>query len=234
MKSIRSFADRVNASGRNVDILINNAGIMACPEDTTEDGFEVQFGTNHLGHFLMTNLISPSLTDGGRVVVLSSSAHQMGDIMFDDIDMKKGGYDPWKAYGQSKTANALFAVELNEKLSARNIEAFSVHPGVIGTNLGKYLRIRDYLMFMPMMIFGGLKRKSIPAGAATQVFAATAPEISGRGGSFLADCKIAPISRSKERDMTVVWPYAVDPAAAKKLWSLSEDMVGETFAQSQA
>ena len=229
--SIRAFAQRINSTGRKIDILINNAGIMACPEGTTEDGFEMQFGTNHLGHFLMTCLIAPSLSDGGRVVVLSSSAHQMSNVMFDDIDMKKGGYERWKSYGQSKTANALFAVELNRRLAARNIEVFSVHPGVIGTGLTKHLRIRDFLMFIPMMLTGAVKRKSIPAGAATQCFAGTAPEIVGQGGSFLADCKIAEISPEKKNDMTVVWPYAIDPEAAKRLWSLSEDMLGESFAQ---
>ena len=228
-KSIRAFAERINSGDRKIDLLINNAGIMACPEGTTEDGFEMQFGTNHLGHFLMTGLIAPSLTDGGRVVVLSSSAHQMSDVMFDDIDMKKGGYDRWKSYGQSKTANALFAVELNKRLADRNIEVFSVHPGVIDTGLGKHLGIRDYLMFIPLMLIGAIKRKSVPAGAATQCYAATAPEIAGRGGSFLADCKIAEVSPQKKRDMTVVWPYALDPEAAERLWSLSEEMLGEDF-----
>lgn len=229
--SIRAFAERINSGDRKIDLLINNAGIMACPESTTKDGFEMQFGTNHLGHFLMTCLIAPSLADGGRVVVLSSSAHQMSDVMFDDIDMKKGGYDRWKSYGQSKTANALFAVELNKRLAARDIEVFSVHPGVIGTGLTKHLRIRDFLMFIPLILTGAVKRKSVAAGAATQCFAATAPEIAGHGGSFLADCKIAEISSEKKRDMTVVWPYAIDPEAAEKLWSMSEDMLGETFAK---
>lgn len=228
-KSIRAFAERINAEDEKIDVLINNAGVMACPETKTEDGFEMQFGTNHLGHFLMTCLIAPSLADGGRIVVLSSSAHQMSNVMFDDIDMKKGGYDRWKSYGQSKTANALFAVELNKRLAHRNIEVFSVHPGVIGTNLAKHLGLRDYLMFIPMLITGAVKRKSVPAGAATQCFAATAPEIAGKGGSFLADCKIAEISAAKKRDFTVVWPYAVDPDAAQRLWSVSEEMLGETF-----
>ena len=228
--SIRAFAERINSGDGKIDLLINNAGIMACPEGTTEDGFEMQFGTNHLGHFLMTCLIAPSLTDGGRVVVLSSSAHQMSDVMFDDIDMKKGGYDRWKAYGQSKTANALFAVELNKRLAGRNIEVFSVHPGVIGTGLTKHLRIRDFLMFIPLILTGAVKRKSVSAGAATQCFAGTAPEISGHGGSFLADCRIAEISQNRKRDMTVVWPYAIDPKAAERLWSLSENMLGEKFA----
>lgn len=230
-KSIRAFAERINSAGRKFDLLINNAGIMACPEGTTEDGFEMQFGTNHLGHFLMTCLIAPSLKDGGRVVVLSSSAHQMSDVMFGDIDMKIGGYERWKSYGQSKTANALFAVELNKRLASRNIEVFSVHPGVIGTGLTKHLRIRDFLMFIPLMLIGAVKRKSVPAGAATQCFAGTAPEISGEGGGFLADCKIAKISPEKERKMTVVWPYAIDHKAAKHLWALSEEMLGEKFAK---
>jgi NAD(P)-dependent dehydrogenase (short-subunit alcohol dehydrogenase family) len=229
-KSIHAFADRINSSGRKIDILINNAGIMACPQGTTDDGFEMQFGTNHLGHFLMTCLIAPSLADGGRIVVLSSSAHQMSDVMFDDIDMKKGGYERWRSYGQSKTANALFAVGLNKRLAPRNIEVFPVHPGVIGTGLTKHLRIRDFLMFIPLMLIGAVKRKSIPAGAASQCFAATAPEITGKGGSYLADCKIAEISPEKKKDMTVVWPYALNPEHAERLWSMSEDMLGQKFA----
>ncbi len=232
IQSIRAFAERINSGDRKIDLLINNAGIMACPEQTTEDGFEMQFGTNHLGHFLMTCLIAPSLKDGGRVVVLSSAAHQNSDVLFDDIDMKKGGYERWKSYGQSKTANALFGVELNKRLAARNIEVFSVHPGVIiDTGLSKHLRLRDYLMFVPAMLFGVIKRKTVPAGAATQCFAATAPEIAGRGGSYLADCRIAEISPQKKRDMTVVWPYAVDPEAAERLWSLSEELLNEEFTQ---
>ena len=230
-KSIRAFAERINSRDRKIDLLINNAGIMACPEGTTEDGFELQFGTNHLGHFLMTCLIAPSLNDGGRVVVLSSAAHQMSDVMFDDIDMKKSGYEKWKSYGQSKTANALFGVELNKRLAARNIEVFSVHPGVIGTGLTKHLKIWDLLMFIPLMLIGAVKRKSVPAGAATQCFAATAPEIAGHGGSYLADCKIAETSPQKKRDMTVVWPYAINPEAAERLWLLSEDLLGKKFAE---
>lgn len=228
-QSIRAFAERINAGDRKIDLLINNAGVMACPEQTTEDGFEHQFGTNHLGHFLMTGLIAPSLADGGRVVVLSSGAHQMSGVMFDDIDMKKAGYHRWKAYGQSKSANALHALELNKRLADRNIEVFAVHPGVIDTGLGKHLQLRDYLMFIPMMVFGGLRRKSIPAGAATQCYAATAPEIAGRGGSYLADCKIADVSPEKKSDMTVAWPHIADPAAAERLWAISEDMLNEKF-----
>lgn len=230
-RSIHAFAERINGTDRKFDVLINNAGIMACPEGTTEDGFELQFGTNHLGHFLMTCLIAPSLVDGGRVVALSSAAHQISWVMFDDIDMKKKGYDRWKAYGQSKTANALFGVGLNKRLAARNIEVFSVHPGVIGTGLAKHLRVRDYLMFIPMILFGIVKRKSIPAGAATQCYAATAPEIAGHGGAYLADCRIAQVSQEKKRDMTVVWPYAIDPEAADRLWALSEEMLGESFSK---
>lgn len=230
MASIREFADRINGSGRKIDVLINNAGIMSCPEGKTEDGFETQFGTNHLGHFLMTCLIAPSIKDGGRVVSLSSSGHQISDILYDDLDFTKSGYDRWISYGQSKTANALFAVELNKRLADRNIEAFAVHPGGIQTNLARHVNILQMLWFIPRIIMGGISMKSVEAGASTQCYAATAPEITGQGGKFLANCRIAPVSPEKSRKDSVVWPYAQDAASAKRLWAISEEMVGHRFA----
>ncbi|MEM7440788.1 MAG: SDR family NAD(P)-dependent oxidoreductase [Pseudomonadota bacterium] len=230
MASIRAFAERVNAGGEKIDVLINNAGIMACPQGQTEDGFETQFGTNHLGHFLMTALVAQSLKDGGRVVALSSSAHQMSDVLFDDIDFAKSGYNQWVSYGQSKTANALFAIGLNKRLAARGIEVFSVHPGAIQTGLGRHLSFVDILKFLPRILFGGIAMKSVQAGAATQCYAATAPEIKGQGGRFLANCGIAPISQERVRKDSVVWPYAQNADAAERLWTISEEMVGHQFA----
>ncbi|MEM1066063.1 MAG: SDR family NAD(P)-dependent oxidoreductase [Pseudomonadota bacterium] len=229
-KSIRSFADRIRATGAEFDIVINNAGVMACPEDKTEDGFEMQFGSNHLGHFLMTALIAPQIRSGGRVVALSSSGHQMSPVLFDDIQFETSPYEKWTSYGQSKTANALFAVGLNARLKDRGIEAFAVHPGAIMTELARHMDEADIERFTAMIDSGALPMKAIPQGAATQVYAATAPELTGHGGAYLADVKIAPVDEEAE-DMTVVRPYAIDPAAADRLWAVSEEMVGETLAR---
>lgn len=228
MASIRAFAERINARGAKIDILLNNAGVMACPWSTTEEGFELQFGANHLGHFLMTNLIAPSLADGGRVVNLSSAGHEISPVVFDDIGFKKRDYNKWAAYGQAKTANALFAVGLNERLAGRGIEAFSVHPGGIMTDLSRHLTEDDIKMFQQRLEEGTLVLKTVEQGAATGVYASTAPELAGRGGSYLADCRIAEVSEDGDRSVTVR-PYAVDPQQADRLWTLSEQMLGQRF-----
>jgi len=222
--SIRAFAARVLAKYPKIDILINNAGVMASPYMETSDGFELQFGSNHLGHFLMTTLLMPALSDGSRVVSLSSSAHHFANVMFDDIGFKSKDYDKWAAYGQSKTANALFAVGLNARLASRGAEAFSVHPGVIQTELARHMTEEDISMFAGGIESGEIPVKSIPQGAATQVYAATAPELAGKGGAYLADVQIAPIEADTE-DMRKARPYAIDPEAAERLWAVSEDMI---------
>ena len=226
--SIRAFADRILGRSSSIDILINNAGVMACPFEKTADGFEIQFGTNHLGHFLMTCLIAPKLTNGGRIVSLSSSGHQFSPVVFDDIQFENREYDRWLAYGQSKTANALFAVGLNKRLAHRNIEAFSLHPGAIQTDLSRHLPEEDVARFQRAIESGELPVKSVPAGAATQVYAATAPELAGEGGAYLADCTICPVSDA-DQPGNVVRSYAIDPENADRLWTISEQLVGETF-----
>ncbi|MEM9707769.1 MAG: SDR family NAD(P)-dependent oxidoreductase [Pseudomonadota bacterium] len=222
--SIRAFAERMLAKHPKIDILINNAGVMASPYMETSDGFELQFGSNHLGHFLMTSLLMPAFGEGSRVVALSSSAHQFAPVMFDDIGFKTKDYDKWAAYGQSKTANALFAVGLNERLKEKGAEAFAVHPGVIQTELARHMTEEDIAMFSGGIEAGTIPMKTVPQGAATQVFAATAPELSGKGGSYLADVQIAPIEDGTE-DFSKVRPYAIDPGAAEQLWNVSEEMV---------
>lgn len=229
LAAIRTFADRILARGETIDILINNAGVMACSAAKTDDGFELQFGANHLGHFLMTNLIAPALADGGRVVCLSSAGHNLSPVVFDDIQFARRDYDRWLSYGQTKTANALFAVGLNKRLSGRRIEVFSVHPGAILTDLARHLTEADIKMFEDRLAAGTMKMKPVESGAATQVFAATAPEIAGKGGSYLADCRIAEVTETGD-EATTVKPYAVDPALADRLWSVSEDLVGQRFA----
>ena len=222
--SIRAFAERMLAKHPKIDILINNAGVMASPYMETSDGLELQFGSNHLGHFLMTTLLMPALGHGSRVVVLSSSAHQFSPVMFDDIGFKSTPYEKWAAYGQSKTANALFAVGLNARLADKGAEAFAVHPGVIQTELARHMTEEDIAQFAGAIEAGIIPVKSIPQGAATQVYAATAPELAGQGGAYLADVQIAPIEDGTE-DFSKVRPYAIDKDDAERLWTVSEDMI---------
>ncbi len=225
--SIKSFAQRLLANHPKIDILINNAGVMACPYAETSDGFELQFGSNHLGHFLMTQLLMPALGEGSRVVSLSSAAHQFAPVMFDDIGFKSTDYDKWAAYGQSKTANSLFAIGLNKRLQSKGSEAFSVHPGVIETELARHMTEEDMEMFAAGIESGAIPVKTVPQGAATQVYAATAPELAGKGGAYLADVQIAPMEEGTE-DFSKVRPYAVDEEAAERLWIVSEEMISQS------
>lgn len=232
LASVRAFADRFLESHDSLQILVNNAGVMACPQGKTADGFELQFGTNHLGHFLLTCLIAPALVKGtpSRVVSLSSRAHQMSPVVFDDINFEHRPYHQWLSYGQSKTANVLFTVELERRLGARGVHALAVHPGVIQTELSRYMSEEDWELIRSRATARGgeLKLKTVEAGAATSVYAATAPELEGRGGIYLEDCHIAEVDDAEDASGGVR-SYAVDPEAAKRLWSLSEEMVGEVF-----
>jgi len=226
--SIRALAARVLAKPGSIDMLIDNAAVMACPHGQTQDGFELQFGTNHLGHFLLTNLLAPKLAPGARVVVLSSAAHHASPVVFEDIGFERRPYDKWQAYGQSKTANALFAVGLDARLKSRGVEAFSVHPGMIVTELMRHQGEEGMAMAKKLRDTGKMAFKSPEAGIATSLYAATAPELAGKGGAYLVDCGIARVS-ADERDFSVVRPYALDPAAAERLWTVSERLVGQTF-----
>ena len=228
LASIREFGERWNANHERLDLLINNAGVMACPQDTTSDGFERQFGTNHLGHFLLTGLVAPTLlaNGSGRIVNLSSRGHFRGTVDLDDPMFERRPYEKWRAYGQAKTANILHAVELDRRLSGRGIRAFALHPGVILTDLGRHLSQADIEAFTansdaPMQF------KTVEAGAATTVYAATAPELDGRGGLYLEDCGVAEVDDTSADGG--VRSYAVDPATAERLWTLSEELVGQTF-----
>lgn len=233
MSSIRAFAGRFLAKHEALDILINNAGVMACPFEKTRDGFEMQFGTNHIGHFLMTCLIAPALLKASpaRVVALSSRGHMMSNVLFDDVNFDNTPYDQWVSYGQSKTANILFAVELERRLGARGVHAYAVHPGVIMTDLSRHMSEEDYQLLLQRAAERGaeMRYKTIPAGAATSVYAATAPELEGRGGIYLEDCGVAAIN-DNEKANEGVRSYALDADAASRLWSLSEELVGESFA----
>jgi NAD(P)-dependent dehydrogenase (short-subunit alcohol dehydrogenase family) len=230
LASIRSFADRFLARHDAVQILVNNAGVMACPFGKTADGFELQFGTNHLGHFLMTGLITPTLLRGApaRVVSVSSRGHHMSPVVFDDIHFDRRPYDKWSSYGQSKTANILLAVELERRLGSRGVHANSIHPGTIATDLARHMDREDFELVRKRQPGGRMRLKSVEAGAATTVYTATAPELEGRGGLYLEDCGVANVDDAEDA-AGGVRSYAIDPDAAKRLWSISEEMVEQNF-----
>ncbi|OBX18803.1 short-chain dehydrogenase [Erythrobacter sp. QSSC1-22B] len=232
--SIRAAAEQALARFDHVDLLINNAGVMACPLSRTADGFELQFGTNHLGHFLLTNLLMPLLEKGEnpRIVNLSSRGHHLDSVHFDDLNYAERDYDKWEAYGQSKTANILFAVALEQRLSDKGIHAYAVHPGGIMTNLGRHLDEQDIANLRKRMESNaedkGMTFKTVPQGAATTCWAATAPELEDKGGLYAEDCAVADHSDSDPSGG--VRSYALDKDAAERLWSASEELVGATFA----
>lgn len=232
LADIRSAAAQVRAGHERIDLLINNAGVMACPFSRTDDGFEMQFGTNHLGHFLFTNLLLDPLlaAPNPRIVCLSSAGHRESPILWDDPNFEHTEYFNWTAYGQSKTANALFALELDRRFAPDGLHAFSVHPGVIPTPLARHLTEADlaWMASRPRRgDVGGMKFKSVEAGAATTVWAATSPELESHGGAYLADCQVSP--KVAERDgINSVDEWACDPAGAERLWELSAQLVGLT------
>ena len=237
LDSIRKAAAEANERFEKIDLLINNAGVMACDQAKTADGFEMQFGTNHVGHFLLTNLLVPLLEKGERprIVNLSSRGHHIAPVDFDDPNFESRDYDKWVSYGQSKTANVLFAVGLEKRLSDKGIHAYSLHPGGIMTNLGRHMSDQDMADLMERIRKNAEERgetpepfKTIPQGAATTCWAATAEELEGNGGLYCENCHVA--DQDDESTGGGVRSYAIDPDKADRLWSLSEEMVGESFA----
>lgn len=230
LDSVRQFADAYLKKYDSLNLLINNAGVMACPEGKTSDGFEMQFGTNHVGHFLLANLLAPALINGApaRVVALSSRAHHMSPFDFEDPHFESRDYNKWVSYGQSKTANVLFAVALDKRLADKGVRAYSVHPGVIETELSRHMDEEDRaLIGARSEQVGNWFVKTVPQGAATSVLAATAPELEGKGGVYLEDCQVAEL---EDESMAFgVRSYALDPDAAERLWALSEQLVGQNF-----
>lgn len=225
--SVRGFAERVLADGRPVDILINNAGIMACPENRVGPGWEAQFATNHLGHFALVNRIWPALTArGARVVSVSSGAHGITAMRWHDVQFDTG-YDKWQAYGQSKTANVLFAVALDKRGRDVGVRAFSLHPGAILTPLQRHLG-REEMVALGWVDEAGNgidpTFKTPEQGAATQVWAATSRQLDGLGGLYCLDCDVAPLA--VQPGDPGVRAYAVDPDEAERLWALSVDLTG--------
>ena len=233
LSSVARFAERAAGALDRVDVLINNAGVMCCPESRTADGFETQFGTNHLGHFALTLRLLPLLrrAERPRVVTLSSGGHRIADVDLADPNFKTTPYDPWVAYGRSKSANAHFAAELARR-SGEPMLSFSVHPGAIATQLGRHMtpelteallaRVRASASRQGGGSGGGMRFKSVEAGAATQVWAATSPDAAAHNGGYLADCGSTvpgPGDRGYE-------PWIDDATTAGRLWELSERLVG--------
>jgi len=230
LNSVRNAATEILLYHSEIQLLINNAGVMACPLSRTAQGFEMQFGTNHLGHFLFTGLLSQALIDGapGRVVNLSSGGHKFAKFNFEDPSYNHREYDKWQAYGESKTANVLFTVGLDLRTRERGVRAYAVHPGVIMTNLSRHMDETDYKALMERNPTSEpLQFKSLQQGAATTVWAASSPSLAKRGGIYLEDCQIAPAAAPGKS--TGVESYAVNASLAERLWALSEELVGQSF-----
>ncbi|MFB6287128.1 MAG: SDR family oxidoreductase [Candidatus Bipolaricaulia bacterium] len=211
--SVRGCVEAVRAHGQSLDAIIANAGIMALPQRQQAYGYERQFLTNHVGHFMLVTGLLDRLSEHGRVVMLSSSAHERAPaegIRFDDLS-GEGTYDPWTAYGQSKLANLLFARELARRFEGTSNVATAVHPGVIQTNLARHL---NPLLQRVLSVIRPVLLKSIPQGAATQVYAAVHPDAARLNGAYLADCNVAEASSP-----------AQDPALAERLWAATEEIV---------
>lgn len=230
LANVRAFAARFLDDHDRLDLLINNAGVMATPQGTTSDGFELQFGSNHLGHFLLTTLLAPALIAGApsRVISLSSRGHAFSDVDLDDPNFERTTYEPFVSYGRSKTANALFAVGFDKRFAAQGVHAYSVHPGGIHTELGRNMTPEVISTLMSQMADSGRQFawKTIPQGAATSVWAAIAPELEDHGGAYLEDCHVSVVSDDNTLN-DGVRPYAVDPDRADALWELSERLVAE-------
>ncbi len=231
LDSVRSAAAKILADHPQIHLLVNNAGVMACPLMRTAQGFEMQFGTNHVGHFLLTCLLAPALLAGapGRVVNLSSAGHKFAPFNFDDPNYSEREYEKWPAYGESKTANVLFTVGLDQRLRDRGVRAFAVHPGVIMTELSRHMVEADFESLSAKTPTGEeLVFKSVEQGSATSVWAATSADLDGKGGIYLENCQIA--LPAVQGSNSGVESYATDAAAAERLWTLSEDLVGQSFA----
>ncbi|HEX4508029.1 MAG TPA: SDR family NAD(P)-dependent oxidoreductase [Alphaproteobacteria bacterium] len=234
LASIRACADRIVAAGRPFDVIIANAGVMACPKGFTADGFETQFGTNHLGHFVLVNRIASLLKPGGRLVNLSSAGHRYSDVVLDDPNFAHTEYTPFGAYGRSKTANILFAVEFDRRHRDQGIRATAVHPGVIQTELSRHMSAEELSGLMDSINASRaagtppVTYKTVPQGAATTVWSGFVAPADHVGGLYCEDCHVAePATAPGVRGG--VQPYALDPETAKALWAKSEEMVGERF-----
>jgi NAD(P)-dependent dehydrogenase (short-subunit alcohol dehydrogenase family) len=239
LKSVRAAADKLLAKGELFDVVIANAGVMATPFGHTVDGFETQFGTNHLGHFVFVNRIARLIRDGGRLVNLSSAGHRYSNVDLNDPNFERTPYEPFVAYGRSKTANILFAVEFDKRHRGRGVRATAVHPGGIQTELGRYSepgRIEKVIAQINEQLAaegrGPFQWKTIPQGSATSVWAAVVAPADEVGGQYCENChvgKMVPVDQPISVISEGVRANALDHASAEALWKKSEEMVGETF-----
>ena len=239
LKSVRECADELLAKGQFFDVVIANAGVMATPFGHTADGFETQLGTNHLGHFVLINRIAPLLRKGSRVINLSSAGHRFSNIDLDDPNFERTAYEPFVAYGRSKTANILFAVAFDRRHRGRGVRAAAVHPGVIHTELARHMdpsRIEGMIKQMDDQLAAEGKKpfawKTIPQGAATSVWAGVVAPAEEIGGRYCENCHVGEIVPEGVTISGVsegVRGYALDPNNAEALWKKSEEMVGEKF-----
>ena len=234
LASVRACADALLDAGEPFDLVIANAGVMATPQGTTADGFETQFGTNHLGHFVLVNRVAPLMRSGGRLVNLASSGHRRADVDLDDPNFERTPYEEFVAYGRSKTANVLFAVEFDRRHRGRGVRATAVHPGGIQTELARHMT-QESLMRLVESIRASLppgtsdfKFKTIPQGAATTLWAGVVAPADEVGGRYCEDCHVAEVLDIGQT-LGGVRSYALDPERAKALWEKSEEMVGESF-----
>ena len=240
LASVRACADALVSEGKPFDLVIANAGVMACPFGKTADGFETQFGTNHLGHFVLVNRIASLLKPGARLVNLASSGHRFSDVDLEDPNFDHTPYAEFVAYGRSKTANILFAVEFDRRHKADGVRAAAVHPGGIQTELGRYAysepgalqkRVDELNAQHAAAGKAPFRLKSIPQGAATSVWAGVVAPADEVGGRYCENCHVAELLQGEDVSAVSegVRSYALDPARAKALWAKSEEMVGERF-----
>jgi NAD(P)-dependent dehydrogenase (short-subunit alcohol dehydrogenase family) len=238
LKSVRACADRLVTKKEPFDVVIANAGVMATPFGHTVDGFETQFGTNHLGHFVFVNRIASLIRPGGRLVNLSSAGHRRANVDLEDPNFERTPYDPMMAYGRSKTANILFAVAFDQRHRTRGVRAAAVHPGAIQTELGRHMdagQLQNLVDRINQQLAAEGKSfqwKSIPQGAATSVWAAVVAPADEIGGRYCANCQVGHIVRDQTTVTALsegVLAYALDPHNAEALWKKSEELVGESF-----
>lgn len=232
LATVRAGADAILTKGEPLDLIVANAGVMATPLGRTAEGFETQFGTNHLGHFVLVNRLAPLLRAGSRVVSLTSGGHRAGDVDLDDPNFERTDYNPMNAYGRSKTANVLFAVEFDRRHRDAGVRAAAVHPGTIDTELSRHQSAE-----MKARMIGAInaarppgapefKYKTLAQGAATSVWAGVVADADEVGGRYCENCHVAELDDTPGSRVGVR-SYAVDPKRAKALWALSETLTGE-------
>jgi NAD(P)-dependent dehydrogenase (short-subunit alcohol dehydrogenase family) len=234
LASVRKAAEDLLKRAKPFDVIIANAGVMACPQGKTKDGFETQFGTNHLGHFVFANRLVPLLKSGSRVVTLSSAGHQISDVDIEDPNFERTPYQAFAAYGRSKTANILYAVALDSRLKGRGVRATSIHPGGIQTELGRHMtpELVEQMMARIAKASSGqgqaFRFKSVPQGSATSVWSGFVGQADAVGGHYCEDCHVCEIN-DDPNSRVGVRSYALNLAHANDLWKKSEEMVNERF-----